>query len=366
MKLPSGCSFCRAAVLVTLSAACRKDPVPPGKGDDTEPPPATTSSTTVPVASPLCINELVPDNQDVLTDETGGTPDWIELANPGDADISLAGWSILDDDYDAVAVPLDPSLTVPARGYLVLYADASPELGAHHLTFALETTGGQVTLIAPDGRSTAVSWGRMAADLAVARAPDCCTGSADCFRYPLGGTPGQSNVASDATVVVLGAAATWRYWDQGGLPRVGWHTAGFDDATWPTGAAPLGYGDSPATQIADTDDASAPIATAYFRTTFTVPDPPAVGSARLRVRRDDGVGVFVNGRGVFWDNLPNVIGPDQLALVAVDGPDEEAWLEGTVWPGALVAGENTIAVEVHQAATDGGDLRFELELLTGP
>lgn len=140
----------------------------------------------------LCINEFMTDNKTALTDETGATPDWIELANPNFDDVSLSGWTMTDDADETDKSELDDSLVVEGHGFLVLYADKLPELGAQHLDFSLSQDGGVVGLYAPDGRGSLLQYAWIASDLSAARVPDCCSGDG-CWTYVYDGTPGASN-----------------------------------------------------------------------------------------------------------------------------------------------------------------------------
>ncbi len=65
-------------------------------------------------AGPLLINELMAVNDDVLADEDGDFPDWIEIHNPTDTAVGLDGWHLTDDDAepDKLTFPDDPSTTV--------------------------------------------------------------------------------------------------------------------------------------------------------------------------------------------------------------------------------------------------------------
>lgn len=140
----------------------------------------------------LCINEFMPDNKTTLTDETGATPDWIELANPGFDDISLAGWTMTDDADETDKSELDDTLVIEAHGFLVFYADNLPDLGTQHLGFSLSQDGGTVGLYAPDGRGSLLQYAWIASDLSAARVPDCCSGDG-CWDYVYQGTPGVTN-----------------------------------------------------------------------------------------------------------------------------------------------------------------------------
>src|SRR5437899_2468039 len=87
---------------------------------------------------------------------------------------------------------------------------------------------------------------------------------------------------------VLPAGSTWRYFDTGGDLGTAWRAPDFNDAAWPSGPAPLGYGDPVATTVSFGPDPNNKFTTTYFRTRFVVADPSLYGSLEVRLRRDDG------------------------------------------------------------------------------
>ena len=101
--------------------------------------------------------------------------------------------------------------------------------------------------------------------------------------------------------------------DNGSDPGAEWMTAGFSDAGWKSGKAQLGYGDrDEATQLSD---AAEPYPAYYFRHTFEVADPGALKPLVVRLMRDDGAVVYLNGKELFRDNLPEgAIGRETFAI----------------------------------------------------
>ncbi len=170
-------------------------------------------------------------------------------------------------------------------------------------------------------------------------------------------------LAADQTLVAPGT--TWRYDDSGQDLGAAWRIAAFDDTGWATGAAELGYGDGDeATVLSFGGNATARHPTYYFRRAFTVVDPAILATLTLRVVRDDGCIVYVNGVEVARSNLAaGAVGFATLATTAVSGADESAWQEFTVDPAVLVPGANVVAVEVHQQSPSSSDVSFDLELL---
>ena len=155
---------------------------------------------------------------------------------------------------------------------------------------------------------------------------------------------------------IVAAGATWRYLDDGSDQGTGWQTADFDDSAWPSGPAELGFGeDDEATEITSGH------ITYYFRHTFSMENPAGVDSLRLYLKRDDGAVVYLNGTEVARDNLPEgEITSTTLADNAAD--DGNSFHEFVLDSTGLVAGENLLAVEVHQVSTTSSDLSFDLRL----
>ena len=169
--------------------------------------------------------------------------------------------------------------------------------------------------------------------------------------------------ALDSTLVALDA--TWRYRDAGQAPAAGWREPDFDDSGWASGAAELGYGDGDeATVVSFGADANAKPITTYFRRAFTVADAGAWRRLTTRLRRDDGAVVYLNGTELRRDLLPaGMIDATTLASAVVGGAAESALVAATHDVAALRAGENVVAVEVHQSSATSSDISFALELV---
>ena len=106
-------------------------------------------------APQLYINEVMPDNESMLEDDHGEHDDWIEIYNPNDEDVNIAGWYISDDPQNLPQFRFSfadaSSTTIPAKGFLILWADEQPGQGALHLNFRLSSSGEGVYLSADSG-----------------------------------------------------------------------------------------------------------------------------------------------------------------------------------------------------------------------
>lgn len=160
---------------------------------------------------------------------------------------------------------------------------------------------------------------------------------------------------------LVGSGAEWKFHDDGSSPEAGWQGVAFDDAGWFSGASELGFGDDDEMTVVG---AGAFPATVYFRRAFTVANVSLYTNLQLRLLRDDGAAVYLNGTELLRNNLP--LGPlshGTPALTDVDGDDEVNFIEMSIPPGRLVEGTNVFAVEVHQSGALSDDLSFDLELL---
>lgn len=168
-------------------------------------------------------------------------------------------------------------------------------------------------------------------------------------------------MAAPQSLVPLGAP--WKFLESVDGPPPAWTAPAFDDAAWPAGPAELGYGDADEATVTARADGSRPITT-YFRKSFTVADPQPILGLTLRLLRDDGAVVYLNGVEVHRDNMPSgAIAHETLAGSGVSGALEKEFHSTSLPATALLAGQNTLAVEVHQSSATSSDLSFNLELI---
>ncbi|MFM1921910.1 MAG: hypothetical protein RLZZ303_3544 [Candidatus Hydrogenedentota bacterium] len=97
----------------------------------------------------IIINEFLTVNDSSIADEDGSREDWIELYNPNDFAVSLAGWSLTDSE-DNPREWLFPDVSIAADGYLVVFAsdkDRNPVNGSPlHTNFKLTSNGEYLAL----------------------------------------------------------------------------------------------------------------------------------------------------------------------------------------------------------------------------
>ncbi len=186
-------------------------------------------------------------------------------------------------------------------------------------------------------------------------------------------TPGVNITVNEFVIVpvsLIPTGAVWKYFDQGVDQGTAWKEFAFNDSGWSSGPAELGYGDTAdgrpeATLVSFGPDAANKYPTTYFRRAFVATNIAAITNLTIRLMRDDGAVVFINGTEIRRDNLPLLpapIGYLTNALTAVGGTDEFAFFS-TTNTAALNNGTNIIAVEVHQNVGTSSDISFDLELI---
>ena len=178
---------------------------------------------------------------------------------------------------------------------------------------------------------------------------------------------GLSSTSAPVSIHVLPAIipreSAWKYLDDGSNAGTAWRNPGFNDSGWSNGIAQLGYGDGDeATEIGFGSNSASKYITTYFRRVFDVPNPAAITNLIVRLLRDDGVVVYLNGTEVYRDNM--AAGAVTYTNTAVIAIEDDQFHGVSVSPALLVPGANVVAVEIHQASATSSDVSFDLELLS--
>ena len=156
----------------------------------------------------------------------------------------------------------------------------------------------------------------------------------------------------------------WKYLDNGSNQGTAWRTSSFNDNSWAAGSAELGYGDGDEATVLNSGPSNAKFPTTYFRKAFAIPDPSVFGDFQLTITYDDAYVVYVNGiEAARHANLPsnpafdlysgNTVGNNAIDTISIP-------------TSAFSAGQNTIAVEIHQGNSGSSDISFDLSLTGRP
>src|SRR6185503_10216346 len=158
--------------------------------------------------------------------------------------------------------------------------------------------------------------------------------------------------------------AVWRYRDDGSDQGTNWIRPDFDDSSWASGGAPLGFGASGVRFPATTNTLGH--ATYYYRHTFVVTNVAGLSYLEITLERDDGSIVYLNGREIDRDNMRS--GPVTYADYALQPAFDDGQIAWFIYaePSSLVEGTNTLAVEIHQDIPLGADLWFRMNMAGEP
>lgn len=176
--------------------------------------------------------------------------------------------------------------------------------------------------------------------------------------------------ASAQTATLLPSGSTWKYLDNGSNQGTAWQSPSFNDASWLTGIAQFGYGDGDETTVVSYGpSAASKYITTYFRTSFQVSNVNSYTNYIIRLKKDDGAIVYLNGVQVVRTNMPTPYTYLTTAPSNLNGTSENTFLNHPVAANRFINGNNVIAVEIHQYSASNDDLSFDMIIeatQTGP
>ncbi|GIV33050.1 MAG: hypothetical protein KatS3mg031_0585 [Chitinophagales bacterium] len=150
------------------------------------------------LTSQLYINEFLVDNTSGPVDEYGEQEAFIEIYNNNPFPVNIGGFYVTNSltNLTLWQIPNTDTArtTIPAQGFIVLWADNQPGEGVLHLGFTLNNTGGAIGLVEVSGIDVnvidSVHYGPQAPSVSTGRYPDKSS-NFKTFTTP---TPGAPNV----------------------------------------------------------------------------------------------------------------------------------------------------------------------------
>jgi len=136
----------------------------------------------------LFINEFMASNSKTIADEAGEYDDWIEIYNNSKDSINMSGLYF----SDALNNPtkwLFPDVTIPAKGFLIIWTDADTGQGNLHTNFKLGAEGEQICIFDGSNFIDSLTFGQQKPDISYGRYPD----GTDVWYFYVSSTPGSSN-----------------------------------------------------------------------------------------------------------------------------------------------------------------------------
>lgn len=150
----------------------------------------------------------------------------------------------------------------------------------------------------------------------------------------------------------------WKYY-QTSLDGTDWKSDTYNDDSWASGTAPLGYASAGSAMYntLNTKTLTKNKTCYYFRKSFNISDLKADDIFTLEYTLDDGCIVYVNGKEVARDNMPsgNVTYNSVATSYAVNNPNTGKM---TIPASYIKNGTNVIAVEVHNNQASSSDIMW--------
>ena len=159
--------------------------------------------------------------------------------------------------------------------------------------------------------------------------------------------------------------SAWRFNQDGADLGNSWRGTNFSDTSWQEGSGLLYVEDAALPEPKNTLLTIGP-STFYFRTRFNLPVKPQGAQLSLRMLVDDGAVFYLNGQEIHRLGVP--AGEPTYGTFADRTVSDAAYEGPFMIPGdLLVAGENVLAVELHQVNGTSSDVVFgcALDLVGG-
>lgn len=294
--------------------------------------------------------------------------EWLELYNQNAVDVDLGGWRLTG----GIDYTFPDGTVIRGGGYLVVAVSPGALIAATGVTNVIGPFSGRLSNNGEELRLRDINnrlmdslsygvdgeWpaGADGGGVSLAkRHPNLASGLVENWTVSaqIGGTPGVVNFSSApllgpaATLVPI--EATWRYDDFGTDLGTAWRAPGYSDSGWATGTGLFFVEDGPLPAPKSTP-LNRDVNTYYFRGSFQIEGDPAAKVVSFRPVVDDGAVFYVNGAEVRRMNMPTgAVTFATMASAAVG----DATFGGpfTIPSGNLVAGQNVMAVEVHQTTS---------------
>lgn len=170
--------------------------------------------------------------------------------------------------------------------------------------------------------------------------------------------------ATAQSTTLISNGSNWKYLDNGSNQGSAWYGTTYNDASWASGNAELGYGDGDeATVVSFGPSSTAKYITTYFRKVINTPTASSFIQFTMNLRRDDGIVVYINGSEVYRNNMPAGAPTYTTGATIACTDDGGTVLTTTLAAGTLTNGNNLIAAEIHQNNGTSSDITFEFELI---
>jgi hypothetical protein len=244
------------------------------------------------------------------------------------------------------------SNTVNEANFVLFETGTDPQMSPY-VTFLVTLSNGTNVTLLTDAREANKNYSVAITDIQ----------DASSQKNPVNPNPAVAPLRQVFRLIGFDIDNDWKYdINNGDRSGTGWERLDYDDSAWPFGPAALGFDAlANAVPIRSQLPYSGNGVTTYFRKRFIFPASANGTVLRLRDVVDDGAVYYLNGQEVFRHRMP--LGIVNYDTRAISAPDPTP-IEGPFFLPVtnLLAGENVLAVEVHQQGAASGDVVMAAEL----
>ncbi|MDF1711529.1 MAG: CotH kinase family protein [Akkermansiaceae bacterium] len=310
----------------------------------------------------LRITEIMAVADPAFPDADGAPSDWIEISNFGEETTSLEGYFLTNNATD-LRKWIFPAAEIKAGASLVVLASGQtanpPAPGTFQTSFTLDRGGDYLALIAPDATTVVSGF--------TPGYPEQFAGLS--YGLGVGGSAARETLVardSEARYLIPTDNTLGETWKQS--------PAEFDDSTWASGVAGLGFETTGgtlepiiATNVADA--MKSVNASGYFRFPFQFDTRDRqIILMQLSVRIDDGFAAYLNGVEIGSFRSPPDLQWNSSATGSPSRSDQETIDEAIVidvsaYRAAIKDGENVLAIQAMNSNVNSSDFVIDAELL---
>ena len=163
---------------------------------------------------------------------------------------------------------------------------------------------------------------------------------------------------------IISSGDNWFYFIEESLP-LDWYKTKTNQNKWKQGKTPIGYGDTKVTtHINFGSDKENKHLVKYFYKPFIIKNINEFIAFNLKVIRDDGIIVYLNGREIYRNNLPPGLITSKTEAVEIVDLEKESEIHSKIIDAKnFRSGKNIIQVAVHQVHPQSSDVIFDLDLI---
>ncbi len=166
-----------------------------------------------------------------------------------------------------------------------------------------------------------------------------------------------------AQTKLIKSSDQWHYYNMQASPETNWKLPNGKNTNWKVGKTPIGYGDSSINTLIKTPNKKN--ITTYFSKSFSSPNPTKFMLYEIKVKKDDGIVLYLNGKEIFRNNMPTgtINHSTKASAVIISEAIKNTPHSLFITPENFVSGVNYLSASIHQGVQDSEDLLFDLELI---